>query len=125
MGNNIGSKRLVVGAGYGLTEWLLQRVTAVVMSVYTIGLFLAVLFTPNLDYKTWVGFFNFTVMQFPLGKTLALIAMLSLCYHAYVGVRDLWMDYIKPVGLRIFLQVMTAVWLLAVAIYTAEILWRV
>ncbi len=125
MGNNIGSKRLVVGAKYGLVEWLLQRVTAIIMSVYTIGLFLAVLFTSDLNYQSWVGFFNFTVMQFPMGKMLALLAMLSLCYHAYVGVRDIWMDYIKPVGLRLTLQVLTALWLLAVAGYTAEILWRV
>ena len=125
MANQIGSKRLVVGARYGLKEWVLQRVTAVIMSVYTIGLVLAALFTPDLDYKTWVGFFNFTLFQFPLGKALALLAILSLCYHAYVGLRDIWMDYVKPVGIRLTLQVFTGLWLLAAAGYAVEILWRV
>jgi succinate dehydrogenase / fumarate reductase membrane anchor subunit len=125
MGNNIGSKRLVVGAHYGLKEWVAQRITAVVMALYTIGLFLAVLFTPNLDYVKWVGFFNFTLFSFPLGKILALLAILSLCYHAYIGIRDIWMDYIKPTGVRLTLQVLTALWLLGAAGYAADILWRV
>jgi succinate dehydrogenase / fumarate reductase, membrane anchor subunit len=125
MGNNIGSKRLVVGAHYGLKEWVAQRITAVIMAVYTIGLFLAVLFTPDLDYAKWVGFFNFTVLSFPLGKILALLAILSLCYHAYIGIREIWMDYVKPTGIRLTLQVFTALWLLGAAGYAADILWRV
>jgi succinate dehydrogenase / fumarate reductase membrane anchor subunit len=125
MGNNIGSKRLVVGAHYGLKEWVAQRITAVIMAVYTVGLFLAVLFTPDLDYAKWVGFFNFTVLSFPLGKILALLAILSLCYHAYIGIRDIWMDYVKPTGIRLTLQVFTALWLLGAAGYAADILWRV
>ena len=125
MASNIGSKRLVVGAHYGLKEWVAQRITAVIMAVYTIGLFLAVLFTPDLDYAKWVGFFNFTVFAFPLGKILALLAFLSLSYHAYIGIRDIWMDYVKPTGIRLTLQVLTALWLLGAAGYAADILWRV
>jgi len=125
MSKNIGSKRLVVGAHYGLKEWVAQRITAVIMALYTIGLFLAVLFTSDLDYVKWVGFFNFTVMAFPLGKILALLAFLSLFYHAYIGIRDIWMDYVKPTGIRLTLQVITALWLLGCAGYAADILWRV
>ncbi|HEX4843238.1 MAG TPA: succinate dehydrogenase, hydrophobic membrane anchor protein [Limnobacter sp.] len=125
MANNIGSKRLVVGAHYGLKEWVAQRITAVILALYTLGLFLAVLFTPDLDYVKWVRFFNFTVLSFPLGKMLALLAILSLCYHAYIGIRDIWMDYVKPTGIRLTLQVFTALWLIGAAGYAADILWRV
>lgn len=125
MAKNIGAKRIVVGAHYGLKEWMMQRVTAVIMSLYTVGLFLAVLLTPDLGYAKWVGFFNFTVLSFPMGKILALLAMLSLCYHAYIGIRDIWMDYVKPTGIRLTLQIFTQLWLLAAAGYTADILWRV
>lgn len=125
MASNIGPKRLVVGAHYGLKEWMVQRITAVIMAIYTIGLFLAVLFTPGLNYPKWVGFFNFELFAFPLGKILALLAFFSLCYHAYIGIRDIWMDYVKPTGIRLALQVFTALWLLGAAGYAAEILWRV
>ena len=124
MGNNIGSKRLVVGAHYGLKEWVAQRITAVIMSFYTIGLFLAVLFTPDIDYVKWVGFFNFTVFSFPLGKMLALLAILSLCYHAYIGIRDIWMDYVKPAGIRLVLHMFTIVWLLSCLGWAVQVLWR-
>jgi len=123
--SNIGSKRLVVGAHYGLKEWMFQRVTAVIMALYTIGLFLAVLFTSDLDYVKWVGLFNFTALNFPLGKVLAMLAMMSLCYHAYIGIRDIWMDYVKPTGIRLTLQIFTQLWLIAAVVYTADILWRV
>ncbi|GLR26621.1 MULTISPECIES: succinate dehydrogenase, hydrophobic membrane anchor protein [Limnobacter] len=125
MASNIGPKRLVVGAHYGLKEWMVQRITAVIMALYTIGLFLAVLFTPGLNYQKWVGFFNFELFAFPMGKILALLAFFSLCYHAYIGIRDIWMDYVKPTGIRLALQVFTALWLLGAAGYAAEILWRV
>jgi succinate dehydrogenase / fumarate reductase, membrane anchor subunit len=122
---NIGAKRIVVGAHYGLFDWILQRVTAVIMAFYTLGLLLAVLVTPNLNYEKWVKFFNFEVSVVPVGKILALLALLSLFYHAWIGVRDIWMDYIKPVGLRLSLQIITVLWLLGSAAYAVQILWRV
>jgi succinate dehydrogenase hydrophobic membrane anchor protein len=53
------------------------------------------------------------------------VALLSLFYHAWVGIRDIWMDYVKPVGLRLTLQALTILWLVACAGYAAQILWRV
>ena len=37
----------------------------------------------------------------------------------------LWMDYVKPVGIRLTLQVFTILWLLGCAGWTVQILWRV
>ena len=55
--NGIGPKRLVVGAGYGMRDWLLQRVTAVLMAVYTIVLLVAFLTGQNFTYEGWAGLF--------------------------------------------------------------------
>ena len=46
-------------------------------------------------------------------------------YHVWVGIRDIWMDYIKSVGLRLTLQSLTILWLLACAAWTVQILWSV
>jgi succinate dehydrogenase / fumarate reductase membrane anchor subunit len=46
-------------------------------------------------------------------------------YHVWVGIRDIWMDYIKPLGIRLALQVFTIFWLLGCAGWTVQILWRV
>lgn len=120
MSANIGPRRLVVGAHYGLTEWLAQRVTAVVIAVYAIVLGAAVLFRRDLSYDTWAGLFAPVWM-----KVVTLIALFALMYHAWIGIRDIWMDYVKPTGVRLLLQVATILWLLACAVWSVQILWRV
>ena len=57
MKNNIGPKRLVVGAHYGLGEFLAQRATAIVMAVYTVVLLVAFLTGNNFSYEGWAGLF--------------------------------------------------------------------
>jgi len=122
---NVGSKRLVVGAHYGLKEWIAQRVTAVIMAVYSLILLVGILFSNPLDYVAWVKLFTWTIVGLPVGKLLAFVAILSLLYHAWIGMRDLWMDYIKPTGVRLTLEVLTILWLVGSAAYAAQILWRV
>lgn len=118
--NGIGSKRLVVGAHYGIGSWLFQRLTAVVMAVYFIGLFGYVVGKGDLSYPGWAEIFAPVWM-----KAATLIVILALLYHAWVGMRDLWMDYIKPTWLRLSLQTLTVLWLLVCAVWSVQILWRV
>jgi succinate dehydrogenase / fumarate reductase membrane anchor subunit len=120
MTDNIGRKRLVVGAHYGLRDWLSQRVTAIVLAAYSLVLVLAALLTSEPGYYGWSGLFAQTWM-----KVFTLLALLSFTYHAWVGVRDIWMDYIKPVGIRLALQIFTILWLLGCGIWVIDVLWRV
>jgi succinate dehydrogenase / fumarate reductase membrane anchor subunit len=116
----IGAKRVVVGAHYGLRDWLAQRATAVIMALYTIIL-LGWFFTAgDFSYEGWAAIFSVQWM-----KLATFVTTLAVFYHAWVGVRDIWMDYVKPVGVRLALQVLTIVWLLGCAGYAAQILWRV
>ena len=116
----IGPKRLVVGAHYGLKEWIIQRVTAIVMVVFTVALLVDYCFTGSATYEGWSALFSNQLM-----KLLTLLTLLSLFYHAWIGVRDIWMDYIKPVGVRLTLQVLTVLYLVACAAYAVQILWKV
>ncbi len=118
--NNIGPKRLVVGAHYGLRDWLAQRVTATVIGTYAVVLFISALLAPEPGYGGWAGLFAATWM-----KVFTLLALLALIYHAWVGVRDMWMDYVKPVGVRLALQIFTILWLVGCGVWAVEILWRV
>ncbi|MER1939746.1 MULTISPECIES: succinate dehydrogenase, hydrophobic membrane anchor protein [unclassified Castellaniella] len=119
----IGRKRLVVGAHYGTRDFIVQRSTAVIMAVYTLALVLYAVFVSNLDFETWRAFFAFTIGTLPVGQMLATLAFLSLAWHAWVGVRDIWMDYAHSDGLRLFLEVLTALWLVAAVVFFAKILW--
>jgi succinate dehydrogenase / fumarate reductase, membrane anchor subunit len=117
---NIGQRRLVVGAHYGMRDWLAQRVTAIVMVIFTVILLVSFLTGQNFTYEGWAGLFARQWF-----KLFTMVTFFGLFYHVWVGVRDIWMDYIKPVGIRLTLQIATVLWLLACAAWTVQILWSV
>lgn len=120
----IGTKRLVVGAHYGTMDFIVQRVTAVIMVIYTLVFLLGVLFTSDMNYESWRNLFSFKLFgTLPAGQLLVSLFFLSLAWHAWVGVRDIWMDYIKPTGLRLALQTLTLLWLIACIVYFTQIIW--
>ena len=119
MAVNYGSKRVVVGAHYGLRDWLSQRVTAALMTLFTLVLLVQLLLPGPLGYDKWAGIFAAQWM-----KVLTFVTIVALGWHAWVGVRDIWMDYIKPVGLRLVLQVATLVWLVGCMGWAVQVLWR-
>jgi succinate dehydrogenase / fumarate reductase membrane anchor subunit len=116
---NFGAKRLVVGAHYGLRDWLSQRVTALLMALFTVVLIVQLLFGAKLGYVRWAQIFSAQWM-----KVLTFVVIVSLAWHAWVGMRDVWMDYVKPVGVRLALQVFTIVWLAACMGWAVQVLWR-
>ena len=120
MSVNYGSKRIVVGAHYGLRDWLAQRITAALMTLFTLVVLAQVLLTRGaIDYDKWAGIFSPQWM-----KALTFTIFLALAYHVWVGMRDIWMDYIKPVGLRLALHLFTIVWLLSCLGWAVQVLWR-
>jgi len=120
MAVNFGSKRIVVGAHYGLRDWLSQRVTAGLMAIFTAVVLAQLLFTKGtLGYDHWAGIFSAQWM-----KVLTFVIIVALAYHVWVGVRDIWMDYVKSVSVRLSLQVFTIVWLVGCAGWAIQVLWR-
>lgn len=111
--------RIVVGAHYGLKDWIAQRATAVLMAVYTVIITAVLaLVRPN-TFEAWQGIFANGFIKF-----ITFLFFVSLFYHAWIGVRDIWMDYVKPTGLRLTLHVLTIVALVGYTAWAAAILWR-
>ena len=120
MSVNYGSKRVVTGAHYGLRDWLAQRITAAIMALFTLILLAQVLFSKGpIGYTSWAGIFSVQWM-----KALTFAVFLALTYHVWVGMRDIWMDYVKPAGIRLVLHVFTMVWLLSCLGWAVQVLWR-
>ena len=110
--------RIITGAHYGLKDWLVQRVTALVMAVY-VGLFVAtVLVCSPADYEQWRALFAPQWM-----RLASLLFFLSVFWHAWIGMRDILMDYIKPTAVRLALQVVVILLLVAYAAWAVQILW--
>jgi succinate dehydrogenase / fumarate reductase, membrane anchor subunit len=120
MSVNYGSKRSVVGAHYGFRDWLSQRVTAGIMALFTLLVLAQVVFSKGpIGYDKWAGIFSAQWM-----KVLTFSVIVALAYHVWVGMRDIWMDYIKPVWLRLLLQIITIVWLVGCMGWAIQVLWR-
>lgn len=119
MAVNYGSKRLVVGAHYGLRDWLVQRITAVLMGLFTLVVLVQVLLPGAMGYDKWAAIFSQQWM-----KVLTFVAIVSLAWHAWVGMRDVLMDYVKAVGARLTLQVAVIVWLVGCCGWAVQVLWR-
>ena len=111
--------RHLTGAHYGLRDWVLQRITAVIMLVYTVFLLIGLFAMPN-TYEGWQVFFSNTIV-----RIFTQITVLALLLHVWVGIRDVWMDYVKPMGLRLTMHVLTILWLVGTFIYSVRVIWGV
>ena len=112
------TRRHAVGAHYGLMDWLVQRLTAVVMAVYTLLLLAIALWNGGIDYPLWTELFAHAGF-----KLASFLFMVALLYHAWIGMRDILMDYIKPAGTRLLLETVTVVGLVADLGWTLQLLW--
>ena len=118
---NYGSRRIVVGAHYGLRDWLAQRVTAGLMALFTVIVLAQILISKGpMGYDKWAGIFSSQWM-----KVLTFSVIVALIYHVWVGMRDIWMDYVTAsVALRLCLQIFSIAWLVACAGWAIQVLWR-
>jgi succinate dehydrogenase / fumarate reductase, membrane anchor subunit len=111
-------KRVVVGAHYGLKDWLAQRITAVVMAIYTVVFVGMLICRAPIGYHEWRSLFSHGAM-----RVLTLLFFLALFYHAWIGMRDVLMDYVQHTGIRLLLEVLVILALVAYTIWTVSILW--
>lgn len=108
----------------GVSDWLIQRVSAVVLAVYTLVL-LGYLVFQDVDYAAWKALFDQTWMQI-----LTLLALISTCAHAWVGMWTVGTDYLREHtagrranSMRLIYDVVCALVLLGYLLWGVQILW--
>ena len=111
--------RVIVGAHYGMGSWLAQRVTAVMMALYSLIIGFVLIEEGPFDYPEWQELFANGWM-----RVATLLFAAGLAWHAWVGMRDIWMDYVKQDGLRLALQVLTVLLLACYLGWAVQVLWR-
>ena len=109
----------------GLYDWVVQRLTAVVLGVYFVGLFGYLIMNPDLNFQQWQALFSTTWM-----RIASLMALLSLCAHAWVGLWTVSTDYLttyligsKATVLRLLWQVGSVVLMFIYLVWGIQILW--
>lgn len=111
----------LTGAHYGLSTWLQQRITAVIMLVLGLTFIVGVvIFATSVDANitSWQNFFHCTIVKF-----FTQVFFLSVIIHAWIGIRDIWMDYVKCSCLKLTLYVVTLLWLLGSLVYSIKVIW--
>ena len=112
--------REVIGAHYGLRGWMAQRATAVVMVIYTVLFVIVLLGMPQYDYASWKALWSTWSMRYA-----TLLFIFATLLHAWIGVRNIFMDYVHHAGVRYALYVASIVALVFYALWSMQILWGV
>lgn len=110
--------RTVGGAGYGTRDWLVQRASAVYMLLFCLAAFIYLIIEPPTGYQQWQS-----LMKLYSVRIASLIFWLALSVHAWIGMRNVLMDYVKPSGFRLFLHACAIFALLALFFWMLQILW--
>lgn len=110
--------REVSGAHYGVRDWLAQRVTAVIMILYSVLFLVMLIKMPQFDFGGWRGLWGSSLMRYA-----TLLFLLCLLVHAWVGMRNIFMDYIKNSGVRLALYALVILALVAYGAWAVQILW--
>lgn len=94
-------------AAQGLRAWLLQRFTAIYLAVFFLYVLFHFVSAPPAGYRQWLGW----VAQ-PVTSIAAMVFVLALLLHAWVGVRDVLIDYVHAVWIRLSLMALVGLLLL-------------
>ena len=87
----------------GLRAWTLQRLSALYLLAFLAAAAIRALIDPPRDHAQWADWW-----RPPWASAAALLFFAALCLHAWVGTRDVLLDYVKPRGLRAVLLLLAA-----------------
>jgi succinate dehydrogenase membrane anchor subunit len=99
----------------GLRAWILQRISAVYLGVCTPVLLWRFLIAPPGDYLTWRAW-----VALPWVSTGLLLYVSALIVHSWVGIRDVLIDYVHPLAIRITLLTLFGLMLLGSALWALQ-----
>jgi succinate dehydrogenase / fumarate reductase membrane anchor subunit len=102
----------------GLRAWLVQRVTAVYMLFFIVFLLAHFLLDPPKSHLAWRGW-----ILSPGVSIAAFVFYAALLAHAWVGVRDVTLDYVKPLAVRVLVLALLVFCLIGLGAWVTRILW--
>ncbi|EKN6195439.1 succinate dehydrogenase membrane anchor subunit [Yersinia enterocolitica] len=102
----------------GVHDWLLLRASAIVITLYILYILGFVVIVPDITYEIWRGFFASHIT-----KVFTLLTLLSILAHAWIGLWQVLTDYIKPLAVRLMLQLAVVITLLVYLLYGTIVVW--
>ncbi|MDX7541045.1 succinate dehydrogenase membrane anchor subunit [Serratia marcescens] len=102
----------------GVHDWLLLRASAIIITLYVLYILGFFVTAPELTYYIWRGFFATSIT-----KVFTLLTLLSILVHAWIGLWQVLTDYVKPLAVRLVLQLAVVVALLVYLLYGTIVVW--
>ncbi|ACS84946.1 succinate dehydrogenase membrane anchor subunit [Musicola paradisiaca] len=102
----------------GVHDWLLLRASAIVIVLYVLYIVGFIASAGGITYEIWRGFF-----AMHLTKVFTLLTLISILVHAWIGMWQVLTDYIKPLAIRLVLQLAIVVVLVVYVIYGTVVVW--
>jgi succinate dehydrogenase / fumarate reductase membrane anchor subunit len=111
----------------GLYDWVIQRLSAIVLGVYFLALLVYLLINPDLSFQQWQALFSTTWV-----RIASLLALMALCAHAWVGMWTISTDYLTSdmIGsnatiLRLLFQASCVLLMFTYLVWGIQILWSI
>lgn len=104
----------------GLRDWVVQRVSAVILAAYFIFLMVFIVIHPQMQFAVWQNLF-----ANPFMRIFSFLALLSLVTHSWVGIWTVLTDYISCAYVRLFLEIIMVLALICYLVWGIAILWRI
>ena len=104
----------------GFRAWLIQRVSAVYLAAYTVYLLGFFTASPPQNYAAFVSW-----LAQPLVSVSMALCFLALLVHAWIGIRDVVIDYIHPLAARLLVLILVALLLISCGFWFLQTLLQV
>lgn len=101
----------------GLKAWVIQRITALYIGAFALYLLMQLLFSSDVTYQQWQAQLASPAMAITLW-----LFIIAILIHAWVGMRDIAIDYIKPIAIRVSVLTAFAFFLIACGLWASRVL---
>ena len=101
----------------GLDSWMWQRISALYLGAFLIYFIGSLLMIGRITYPVWQQWF-----MHPVNSTLLFIGFIMLFLHAWVGLKDIIMDYVHPAGIRAIVLMLSGLGLLFCLVWVSRVL---
>lgn len=105
------------GVTSGLGAWVMQRLSAVYMAIFCVYALISFFSRESISYQLWVAWVAQPINNIAIG-----LFVLSMLAHAWVGSRDIILDYVKPFYFRMVKLSATAFLLIAMGLWSLNVL---
>ncbi len=111
----------------GLSDWVVQRFSAVVLLCYTVFLVAFIALNPGLTYEQWAGLYSHICM-----RIFSLLVLICVVAHGWIGLWGVLTDYVTTrmmggvaTALRVIILSLYAIVSVVFVVWGIEILWGV